>query len=375
MAPGDPDGETRVISLVRISRDEEMRPLQDRERGFQATSFSHQLLQDKVTTFFATFLPASVALPRWQFAADEIFRTLVPLLLELQALEIAFPFCDISPLILMTTVHAAVVCTKAAIANCPALATPELTAVLAELTTTLRRVALAFCPTLSAPLQIQAPASNAVHSLATSAASTSIIVVRQTPTIVVTTESPDSLWAISQLRRQEKLFFTALYAYFTSFMPAPVPIPRVVLAGAEILRTLAAMPEALLAIQPGTVLDINPKDTLTLAEIALTATVAAIKACPTLATSEVTTVTAAVSRALRQAKRAYTRSFSPSIIIDITEDTMPLLLDEAKNPHEPTTSVPCENALAPVDSTVSADAPVSPTPCPALHLCCSSCHR
>lgn len=353
----DPAGETTEITVVRIPADEGMRPLQDSHNIFLQRQQRIQLYIYNAATFFATFLPGSVPLPQWRFATDEILRTLVHLLIELQALEVAFPFYDIPPMVLITTIHAAVVCTNAAIASCPVLATPEVTAVLAELTTTLRRVFSAISPTHAPPLILQDSPVDSVppYEISEASTSTSIIVVQQTPLDLLPTETPGSLWAMRQLRRQQRSLIKYLVAYFHGFIPSPVPISRLVFAAAEILRTLAPLPNLVLALEAEC-------DHVMLAEIALAASNEVIKLIPALATTEVTTAIAALALALHRVTPTHTRRYHPALTIceldNIASQSSPQMLIEEIHPTatEPTPYV--------LTSDIVSDTAAAPEPAP-----------
>ena len=124
VASSDPSGEAVEVAVVTSSPTRDMNPTTSSRRAC-TTMAGHEIISGAgVKTYFATFIPATMPQARRIFAADFILQTLVSLLLELLALEAAFPHYDVNPEVLLMTSHSTVLVARAAIAACPLLATP-----------------------------------------------------------------------------------------------------------------------------------------------------------------------------------------------------------------------------------------------------------
>ena len=180
-SPGAAAEVTQVV-VVPCPLNQQSQALQSTQRSLAPGRVLSGPLDVLVTRFYASFRPHPVPLPLLAFAADEILCALIPLLLQLHALEAAFPLYDINIIGLVTMSHAAVVCTKAAIAACPVLATPAVTSVLAELTCSLRRVFYASCFTISTvptPPQMIEDSQSQSADEAASPSTTAVVVHRR----------------------------------------------------------------------------------------------------------------------------------------------------------------------------------------------------
>lgn len=303
-------------------------------------------------SYLAGMVPAQVALAHEVLGGALIVKTLALLPTELYAIEAGFVL-DVHPKKILVWSEVTLTVTRATLIACPALAQPEVTIAVKSLARSQRRASEAYlrdyCPPVIMHSSRYHPTSSILLIEDVLSSEELPISVPAGMSLVTSTPTARPMCPFASIRKLQKQYLEAVREariYFSSFIPAQVPLALEMFAVAEILKTLVPLSATISAIEA------SPNSlNITLSKVALNVTRATLQACPAVATYEVIEVTAQLARAYRQAKITYLATTSPSspTIMDnsstVSSAAPLLLLEEAAPVLQHTESVESDIAI------------------------------